>query len=99
MIHTLTAIYCLYNGSFYEQKDVAALGSPLNPVVASLYTENSKQLRTNTAIKTPTHWFILWLHGKEKLQDFLRHLNGIHQNIKFAMAIKKNGALPFWTSW
>jgi hypothetical protein len=44
------------------------------------------------------------------LQEFLKHLNGIHKNIKFTMEIEKNGVLPFldvlvtkwmgeWHSW
>jgi len=57
MIHALTTTYCLCNGSFYEQKDVALGSPPPAPVVASLYTENSKQLGIKAAIKMPTHWF------------------------------------------
>jgi hypothetical protein len=52
-------------------------------------------------IKKPSRWFryvddtiIVQLHGKQELQGFLRHLNGIHQNITFTMKIKENGALP-----
>jgi hypothetical protein len=44
------------------------------------------------------------------LQEFLKHLNGIHKNIKFTMEVEKNGVFPFldvqvtkqideWYSW
>jgi len=29
------------------------------------------------------------------LQEFQKHLNGIHENIKFTMKIEQNGALSF----
>jgi hypothetical protein len=101
MIHALTTTYCLYNGSFYEQKDVVALGSPPpdpssgKPLYSKLQKASHKNSNINSLVQVHDNTFILWLHRKEKLQDFLRHLNGIHHNIKFAMAIKKNGALPF----
>jgi hypothetical protein len=39
--------------------------------------------------------FVVWPHGKEALQEFLRHLNGIHQNIKYTMETEEKRALPF----
>jgi hypothetical protein len=35
--HVLTTTYFLYDGSFYDQKDGVALGSPLAPVIANFY--------------------------------------------------------------
>jgi TFIIF-interacting CTD phosphatase-like protein len=40
------------------------------------------------ATKKPTH-------GKEELQEFLKHLKNIHPNIKFTMETKQNRSLPF----
>jgi hypothetical protein len=39
--------------------------------------------------------FVIWPHGKDKLTEFLKHLNGIHNNIKFTMEIEDEGHLPF----
>ena len=35
----LRSTYFLYNGSIYEQKDGAAMGSPVSAVIANLYME------------------------------------------------------------
>jgi hypothetical protein len=29
--------------------------------------------------------FVIWLHGREKLTEFLTHLSGFHTNIQFTM--------------
>jgi hypothetical protein len=35
----------------------------------------------------------MWPHGREKLTEFLKHLNGFQTNIQFTM--EKEGPLPF----
>jgi hypothetical protein len=79
-----------------------AIGFPLTPVVANFYMEHFEQTAIGTAIHKPTRWyryvtntFVVWPHGKRVLQEFLKHLNGIHENINFIMKIEENGALPF----
>lgn len=79
-----------------------ATGSPLTPVVANFYMEHFEQTATSTATHKPTRWyryvdntFVVWPHGKRVLQEFQKHLNGIHENIKFTMKTKENGALSF----
>ena len=51
---------------------------------------------------TPSCWyryvddtFVIWPHGRDKLQDFLNHINGLHKKIQFTMEIEKDGHLPF----
>jgi hypothetical protein len=39
--------------------------------------------------------FAIWPHGKEKLKDFLNHLNGFNNNIQFTMEVEEDGHLPF----
>ena len=41
----LRSTYFQYNGSIYEQKDGAAMGSPVSAVIANLYMESSKNRR------------------------------------------------------
>jgi hypothetical protein len=39
--HVLTTSYFSFNGQFYEQLDGVAMGSPLSPVIANFYMEDS----------------------------------------------------------
>ena len=78
------------------------MGSPLSPVVANFYMEDFEMQAIKQATHKPACWyryvddntFVIWPHGKEKLTDFLNHLNGIHNNIQFTMEIE-DGHLPF----
>jgi hypothetical protein len=63
-------------------------------------TWNTSNTGINTDISKPAHWyryvddtFTAWPHRKETLKEFLKYLNGIHQNIRFTMEIE-NKALP-----
>ena len=40
----LTSTYFMWNGRFYEQKEGAAMGNPLSPVVGNIYTEHFETL-------------------------------------------------------
>ena len=88
--HVLTSTYFCVDGQFYEQTDGVAMGSPL-------------EMKTiKKATPRPACWyryvddtFVIWPHGKEKLMDFLNHLNGIHNNIQFTVEIEDEGHLPF----
>jgi len=64
------------------------MGSPLSPVIANFYMEDFEMKAIKQATHKPSCWyryvgdtFVIWPHGKEKLTDFLNHLNGIHNNI------------------
>ena len=46
--HYLKYTYFLWNDNFYEQKSGCAVGSPLSPVVANLFTENFEQVAINS---------------------------------------------------
>ena len=55
-----------------------------------------------TAVHKPKLWlryvddtFVIWSHARQKLDNFLRHLNNIHSCIKFTMEVEENGQLPF----
>jgi sugar phosphate isomerase/epimerase len=79
------------------------MGSPLAPVVANFYMEHFEQQAISMAKKKPARWFryvddtfVVWTHGKDELQEFLKHLNNIHPNIMFTMEVEQNKTLPFW---
>ena len=62
--------------------------------------EDTEKTVLKQAIHKPVSWFqyvddtfIIWPHGREKLTEYLNHLNGFHINIQFTM--EKEGHLPF----
>ena len=99
--HVLTSTYFCIDGQYYEQTDGVAMGSPLSPVIANFYMEDFERKAIEKATHKPACWyryvddtFVIWPHGKEKLMEFLIHLNGIHNSIQFTMEIER-GHLPF----
>ena len=44
------------NGSIYEQKDGAAMGSPVSAVIANLYMENFEEQAITTSFYEPWIW-------------------------------------------
>ena len=52
----LKSTYFSYGGSFYEQKEGAAMGSPVSAVVANLYMEFFEELALETAPTRPRLW-------------------------------------------
>ena len=75
-----TPTYFQYNESIYEQKDGAAMGSPVSAVIANLYMEELEE----RAIATATYKPKIWKHyvddtftvlGKDDVDGFLQHLN------------------------
>ena len=94
--------YFLWHKEFYEQKEGAAMGSPLSPVISNLFMEHFEQEAIDRAKYKPTCWFryvddtfVIWPHGKDLLDDFLEHLNSLHPNICFTMEMELNQRLPF----
>ena len=39
--------------------------------------------------------FVVWNEGRDKLQDFLEHLNSIRPSIHFTMELEEDRKLPF----
>ena len=77
------------NGRIWEQKDGAAMNSPLSPIVANIFMESFEQEVLQQAKDNPRLWvhyvdntFIIWQHGLEKLQPFQQHLNSLQDSIK-----------------
>jgi len=77
------------------------MGSPLSPVIANFFMEDPEKKATEQATHKPVCWFryvddtsIIWPHGQERLTEFLNHLNGLHNKIKFTME-REESQLPF----
>ena len=78
----LKSTYFKHGEQFFEQKDVVAMGSPLSPVVANIFMEDFEQTALSTPNLKPKIWFryvndtfVIWQHGKDKLEEFLEQLN------------------------
>ena len=78
------------------------MGSPLSPIIANIYMEHFEMKAINLFPITLDEWkryvddnFAKWHHGIEKLHEFLSHINGLSQHIKFTIEIEKDGKLPF----
>ena len=75
-------------------------GSPLSPVIANFFMEDFEKRAIEQASHKPMCWFryvddtfIIWPHRKQRLGEFLKHLNSTHKNIKFTMETEE-GHLP-----
>ena len=82
-----------------QQKDGAAMGSPVSPVVANIYMESFEEMALRTAI-APGIWRryvddIFCVIEKEQAQGFLNHLNSLRPTIQFTMELEENGSHPF----
>jgi hypothetical protein len=101
---SLSEIHFLYlPGSFYEQIEGVAMGSPLSPMVVNLYMEHFERRVLDSFPLKPKGWRryiddtnFLWPHGRNKLDEFFNHLNHQHVNIKFTMEIEKDNSIMFW---
>ena len=97
----LKSTYFCYDGDYYEQKEGAAMGSPVSAIVANLYMEFFEKLAIETSPVKPTLWkrfvddiFCILKRGKES--QLFDHLNGIRGEIQFTMESEKNKKTTFF---
>ena len=96
----LKSTYFRYNGCYYEQREGAAMGSPVSAVVANLYMEHFEQIALGTALHRPRFWKryvddTLCILGSEEVDELLLHINQVRPSIKFTVEVEKDGCLPF----
>ena len=96
----LRSTYFQYNGSIYEQKDGAAMGSPVSAVTANLYMEEFEERAIATETYKPKIWKryvddTFTVLGKDYVHGFLQHLNSQQPTIRFTMEIEKDNTIPF----
>jgi hypothetical protein len=94
--HVLTSTCFCFDGQFYEQMDGVVMGSSLSTVIANFFMEDFEKKAIEQATHKPACWFryvddtfVIWPHGQEKLTEFLNHLSGRHNKIKFATEKRK----------
>ena len=98
----LRSTFFQFEDHFYLQSEGAAMGSPLSPIIANLYMEYFESLALESSQLQPKLWlryvddtFVVWQHGKDSLDSFLDHLNGIRESIKFTMEIESSQTIAF----
>jgi hypothetical protein len=55
--HVLTSSYFSFASQFYEQIDGVTMGSPISPVIANFYVEDSEEMALNRTPHKPLCWF------------------------------------------
>jgi hypothetical protein len=98
----LGSTYFTFDGKIYEQRNGAAMGSPLSPIAANIFMEYFEESFVMSSYLKPSLWIryvddclVIWKHGKEELLKYLNYLNSCHKNIKFTIEIEKDKQIPF----
>ena len=100
----LRSTYFSFGGNFYEQKEGAAMGSPVSAVVANLYMEFFEELALETAPTRPRLWKryvddTFCILRKGSTEELLHHLNRVRPTIKFMVEQEEDGAYPSLTRY
>ena len=96
----LRSTYFCYGGEFYEQREGAAMGSPVSAVVANLYMEFFEELALKSAPSKPRLWKryvddTCCIVKKGTVEGLLSHLNSVRPSIRFTVEVEREGSLPF----
>ena len=75
---------------------------PLSPILADIFMEEFKTSALRSAhlhLRYVDDTFVVWPHGRDTLQDFLKHLNEQHSSIKFTMEVEEDRQDPVPWCW
>jgi hypothetical protein len=79
-----------------------AMGSSLSPIISNTFPEHFEQLAHYSALHKPATWlryvdntFVVWLHGTERLKEFLSHINSLRSTIQFTMDTETSLPFPY----
>ena len=96
----LRSTYFQYNRSIYEQREGAAMGSPVSAVIGNLYMESFEEQAITTSPYKPRIWkryiddtFTVLDRGS--IDSFLQHLNNQQPSIRFTMETESDSKLAF----
>ena len=96
----LTHTYFLLQGKYYEQVQGAAMGSPISPLIANIFMEESEVKVLNSFPQPPSLWLrfvddTFVINKAEHSQDLLHHINNQDPHIQFTVEPTQQGSLPF----
>ena len=91
----LNSTYFIYRGHYFQQKQGAAIGSPVSPIVANLYMEYFEKEALESAKNPPSLWLRYVDDTMTKIQSFIDHINSIDAHIKFTSEEEEDGSIPF----
>ena len=82
--------YFEFDGSIYKQKLGTAIGTTFAPAFANMFMSELECRMLGEYRLDPWVWwrflddvFLIWLHGKEALLEFLDYVNSYHKTIKY----------------
>ena len=95
--------YFRFGTSVYRQREGVAMGNQLAPPFAIIFMHCLEERMLRTASLKPEMYgryiddtLLIWLHGSDALQDFIRHCNQQHPSIRFTYESSEQGrAVPF----
>ncbi|KAL9953291.1 hypothetical protein ACROYT_G040687 [Oculina patagonica] len=96
----LRSTYFQYNGSIYEQREGAAMGSPVSAVVANLYMDCFEEQAITSSSCKPKIWKryvddIFTILDRGRVYSFLQHLNNKQPSIRFTMETENDCKIAF----
>lgn len=100
--HILSTNYFVYKGNYYLQIDGVAMGSPVAPVVASIWMEYFENMAISTAPLPVKLWkryvddiFCIVEGNKDEIELLLAHFNGLHPKMRFTYEMECDRRLAF----
>ena len=96
----LTNTYFLFQVTYYEQVQGAAMGSPISPLIANLFIEEFGVKPLSTCPHPPSLWLrfvddTFVITKAEHSQELLQHINNQDPHIHFTVEPTQQGSLPF----
>ena len=95
--------FFLFNGTYYEQVDGVAMGSPLGPTLANIFLchheetwikKCPKQFRPEYYNRYMDDTFLLFT-SVDHVKKFFRYINSRHKNMSFTFEVEHEGKLAF----
>ena len=89
-----------FDGQLYEHCEGVAMGSPLGPLLATVFMCHlEERLSDNDLIPPFYRWYVddtlAIMPGLDVAESFLDALNGLHPSIHFTMELSNNDSIPF----